>query len=307
MDRLIVNGNVNGNEVNNNNNNGNFANNGDDGSHGKNKKHSKSSRHGKHNIDENGFDSSQLCKIHGFYSSDDSVAAMDVADTLLVFDGYNIVIVNGECFRDHVLFHIQPTEKDDKANDREAPVLTKHIGEYGINDFYQLAILLYDGDDTLWKYFDVSKSTNPIRDAGINSGWRTRSTSNMATNPDALGKITDLASHSDNLQTLDTNSTCTYVMDQSLVGYGYLRALFDVTNDFGEENNYLSFLVDDDTEDIISLIPDDLLGIIVDEVDYYTNKNKTDGSLSSNVMYGSLDYFTIDETFTTTGACLDEH
>ena len=95
-------------------------------------------------------------------------------------------------------------------------------------------------------------------------------------------------------------------MDQSVVGYGYLRAaLFDVTNDFGEENNCLSFLVDDDTEDITSLISDNLLSIIVDEVGYYTNKNKIDGSLSSNVMYGSLDCFTMDETFTTTAACLD--
>ena len=258
-------------------------------------------------------DSSQLGKIHGFYSSDDSITEMDVEDTLLVFDGYNIydyiMNVNGECFRDHVLFHIQPTtEKDDDNSDSDSPVLTKPIGEYGINDFHELAILFYDEDGTLWKYFDVSKSTNPIGNPGINSGWCTLSTSEMATNPDALvGKITDPSSPSDNnnVDALNVNSTYTYVMDESLVGYGYLRtALFDITNDFGEENNYLS-AVDDDTEDIVSLIPDNLLSIIQDKVDYYTNKNKIDGSLNSNVMYGSLDCFTMDETFTTTGACLD--
>ena len=75
--------------------------------------------------------SSQFGKIHGFYSSDVSITEMDV-DALLVFDCYNIynyiMKVNGECFGDHVLFHIQPTtKKDDDDSNREAPVLTKPI------------------------------------------------------------------------------------------------------------------------------------------------------------------------------------
>ena len=145
----------------------------------------------------------------------------------------------------------------------------------------ELTMLFHDENDTLWKYFDVSKSTNQIGNACVNSRLGTVSTSQLTTNPDALvGKITDPASHSDNnIQALDTNSTYTYVMDESPASYDYLRtALFDITNDFDEENNYL-LSVDDDTEDIISLISDNLLNITLEKVDYYTKENTMDDSL----------------------------
>ena len=253
-------------------------------------------------------DSNQISKIEEFYSSDDSITEMDIADTVLVFDGYNIydyiMNLDGESNRDHVLFHIQPTtEKDDEDSDSTLPILTKRIGEYGVNDFREIALIFYDDDGTLWKYFDVSKSTNPIGNPGINSGWCTVTTSDMANDPDALiGKNTS-PDDADTTQALDTSATYTLVMDGDILDYGYLRTgLFDITNDLAEENNYLASA---NTEDIVAEIPANLLSIIQEKVDYYTNKNKIDGSLNSNAVYGSVDCFTMDDTLTTEGACLD--
>lgn len=177
--------------------------------------------------------------------------------------------------RDHILFHLKP-KLTKKTNEWK-----KDITEYTLEDMSEIALIFYDNDGQLWKYFNAEEGTNPLGDPLINSGWCEKMTSSS----------TESTATSDDDNT--DSSEYTIVSVSTYESFG----LYNLDIDISETSNYLT----DDSE--LSEKYDELYDIINNIVTFYVDSDSDDCCSSSGsnnkYLYGQFTCFTDSDTVKT--------
>ena len=176
----------------------------------------------------------------------------------LELDGYNmhnyLLGYSTQPIRDHILFHIKP-----KLDDTNYWLNDNEISNYRLNDMDEIAIIFYDENGYLWKYFDVTMSKNEIGDPKINTGWCE----------------------------LNDGKYSVYSDEYSAVSYG----LFELTNDISERLNY--FQNDDNKALLIHKLTssDEIDRIVNEKIAFYVNQDNK-GNQNSKFLFGDFECFT---------------
>ena len=193
-------------------------------------------------------------------------------DVPITFDGYNmhsyIMSTDADAtpIRDHIVFQLRPGLDDDSNYDTDVDFDTLHSKIHleadtdsgkemvdAVDDLNleEVAMVFYDSDGKLWKYFNAAASTNEIGNVESNCNW-------CALNHDG----------GDNIY-MYTNSSGSVT-----------KGLYDLDNDISESVNLL-YQIDVSTHRVLMEI------VSKNVVQYFDNEY----SESSVYLYGNFDCF----------------
>jgi len=191
-------------------------------------------------------------------------------DIPFTFDGYNQYeyIMDGDStpVRDHIIFQLRP-QLDDNSNyvddvQFQTNLLKIHTTEEDDNtkmlellNLEEIALVFYDENGKLWKYFNAEESTNEIGNVEKNCNWCIMSDSTTTDNENEIYSYTT------------NNDSIT-------------QALYDLTNDESETYNYYNNMNEKEYTT--------LLNIIAKNAAKYFDASYSDSSI---YLYGNFDCF----------------